>query len=79
MMIDNTLIAIEVICIMIAFYSIMFVLIGVVTGSNRWQYDRNPYRRYCKHCGTGQSLTQYWHGGTEWETFLPVKDCKYKH
>jgi hypothetical protein len=71
------------------FWLILFLIsmimrwaVMVATGTNRWRYDeRNPYRRYCKTCGTGQEL---WIGAGcgrdgKWEYFLPINECKYNH
>ena len=48
--------------------------------SNPWRYDeRNPYRRYCKHCGTQQDQYQHALGGVSWEYVGTIHDCKRNH
>lgn len=47
-----------------------------------WRYDeRNPYRRYCKECGTQQSAFSYWSGNRihGWDTMRPVHPCSKEH
>mgnify|MGYP006954737391 CR=1 FL=1 len=49
-----------------------------------WRYDpHNPYRRYCKKCGTEQNYyaREFTDGRSvgDWETVLPVHPCKHNH
>jgi hypothetical protein len=60
---------------------IMMTVNGLAKWLSPWNPDPygNPYRRYCKECGTGQSFWTWGYNGSEWSTFLPVNPCSRKH
>lgn len=45
-----------------------------------YNYDkRNPYRRYCRACGSTQDMVIYWSGARRWENMglngITCKTC----
>lgn len=69
--------------LMIAF-AIWVITIWLGRWLHIWRYDpHNPYRRYCKKCGTEQNYyaREFTDGSSvgDWETVLPVHPCKHNH